>query len=71
MPAPAWWSSITADGFRRGEAALAALPGIGRYTAAAIAAIAFGERTVPVDGNVERVVAQDIRRRVGIAGGEA
>jgi A/G-specific adenine glycosylase len=40
------------------EAALAALPGIGRYTAAAIAAIAFGACTVPVDGNVERVVAR-------------
>jgi A/G-specific adenine glycosylase len=44
--------------FPAGAAALAALPGIGRYTASAIAAIAFGERTVPVDGNVERVVAR-------------
>jgi len=32
------------------------LPGIGRYTAAAIASIAFGERTAVVDGNVERVL---------------
>jgi A/G-specific adenine glycosylase len=40
------------------EAALATLPGIGRYTAAAIAAIAFGRRAVVVDGNVERVVAR-------------
>jgi len=40
------------------ESALAALPGIGRYTAAAVAAIAFDARTVPVDGNVERVVAR-------------
>jgi A/G-specific adenine glycosylase len=40
------------------EAALAALPGIGRYTAAAIAAIAYSVRTVPVDGNVERVLAR-------------
>ncbi len=31
------------------------LPGIGPYTSAAIAAIAFGERTVVVDGNIERV----------------
>jgi A/G-specific adenine glycosylase len=38
--------------------ALAALPGVGPYTAAAIAAIAFGKRTTPVDGNVERVVAR-------------
>ena len=40
------------------EAGLASLPGIGAYTAAAIACIAFEERTVPVDGNVERVVAR-------------
>ncbi len=40
------------------EAALRTLPGIGRYTAAAIAAIAFGRRAVVVDGNVERVVAR-------------
>ncbi len=39
-------------------AALAALPGVGAYTAAAIAAIAFGRRAMPVDGNVERVVAR-------------
>ena len=37
---------------------LARLPGIGPYTAAAIAAIAFGHRAMPVDGNVERVVAR-------------
>src|SRR6476661_2589948 len=35
------------------EAGLRALPGIGNYTAAAIAAIAFGERAAPVDGNIE------------------
>jgi A/G-specific adenine glycosylase len=44
--------------FPANEAELAALPGIGRYTMAAIAAIAFGARTVPVDGNVERVVSR-------------
>jgi A/G-specific adenine glycosylase len=38
--------------------ALQELPGIGPYTAAAIAAIAFGESATPVDGNVERVVAR-------------
>jgi A/G-specific adenine glycosylase len=38
--------------------ALRALPGIGAYTAAAIAAIAFDAPAVPVDGNVERVVAR-------------
>lgn len=40
------------------EAGLRALPGVGAYTAAAIAAIAFGRRAVVVDGNVERVVSR-------------
>ncbi|THD71232.1 MAG: A/G-specific adenine glycosylase [Bradyrhizobium sp.] len=40
------------------EQGLRTLPGIGRYTAAAIAAIAFGRRTMPVDGNIERVVSR-------------
>ncbi|MEX0591175.1 MAG: A/G-specific adenine glycosylase, partial [Xanthobacteraceae bacterium] len=40
------------------EGELRALPGIGAYTAAAIAAIALGRRAVPVDGNIERVVAR-------------
>jgi A/G-specific adenine glycosylase len=40
------------------EAALLELPGIGPYTAAAIAAIGFGRRAVVVDGNVERVTAR-------------
>jgi len=39
-------------------AALRSLPGIGEYTAAAIAAIAFDLPAVPVDGNVERVAAR-------------
>ena len=47
--------------FPRSEAELAGLPGIGAYTAAAIASIAFDERTVPVDGNVERVVTRLLR----------
>jgi A/G-specific adenine glycosylase len=37
---------------------LLALPGIGPYTARAVAAIAFGVPVVPVDGNVERVTAR-------------
>jgi A/G-specific adenine glycosylase len=44
--------------FPASEAALRALPGIGDYTAAAIAAIAFDAPTRPVDGNIERVVAR-------------
>ncbi len=40
------------------EAELRRLPGIGDYTAAAIAAIAFGRRAVVVDANVERVVSR-------------
>jgi A/G-specific adenine glycosylase len=44
--------------FPRDLAGLRALPGIGDYTAAAVGAIAFGVPAVPVDGNVERVVAR-------------
>lgn len=41
----------TEDGLRK-------LPGIGAYTSAAIAAIAFGRHASPVDGNIERVIAR-------------
>jgi A/G-specific adenine glycosylase len=44
--------------FPASETELRALPGIGAYTAAAIAAIAFDARTSPVDGNIERVIAR-------------
>ncbi|MBI3435348.1 MAG: A/G-specific adenine glycosylase [Proteobacteria bacterium] len=44
--------------FPADEAALRELPGIGDYTAAAIAAIAFARRASPVDGNIERVIAR-------------
>ncbi len=40
------------------EASLRSLPGIGPYTAAAIASIAFNERAAVVDGNIERVVTR-------------
>jgi A/G-specific adenine glycosylase len=40
------------------ETDLRALPGIGAYTAAAIAAIAFGRQTAPVDGNIARILAR-------------
>ncbi|HEU4810096.1 MAG TPA: A/G-specific adenine glycosylase [Sphingomicrobium sp.] len=45
-------------GFPDSEAELRKLPGIGDYTAAAIAAIAFGRDAVVVDANVERVAAR-------------
>ena len=51
---------VTASGgaFPATEAELRDLPGLGAYTAAAIAAIAFGERSAVVDANVERVVTR-------------
>jgi A/G-specific adenine glycosylase len=50
--------------FPRSSAELAALPGIGRSTAAAIAAFCFGERAAILDGNVKRVLT----RALGFAG---
>jgi A/G-specific adenine glycosylase len=50
--------AIAAGGMPRDAAGWRALPGIGPYTAAAIAAIAHDEPVVPVDGNVERVIAR-------------
>jgi A/G-specific adenine glycosylase len=44
--------------FPETETELRKLPGIGQYTAAAIASMAFGQRAVVVDGNVERVVSR-------------
>ena len=44
--------------FPSSEAELRKLPGLGAYTAAAIAAIAFGEAATVVDTNVERVIAR-------------
>ena len=46
------------------EQALALLPGVGRYTAAAVASIAFGARCAVVDGNVERVLSRLRARRL-------
>jgi A/G-specific adenine glycosylase len=48
--------------FPKNSKTLLALPGIGRYTAAAIASIAFAEPVAVVDGNVERV----LQRFIGI-----
>jgi A/G-specific adenine glycosylase len=44
--------------FPSDEDSLRRLPGVGAYTAAAIAAIAFGRQATPVDGNIQRVIAR-------------
>ena len=49
---------IAAQGFPQTAAQIAELPGVGRSTAAAIAAFAFGERAAILDGNVKRVLAR-------------
>lgn len=50
--------------FPRTAVGLRELPGIGRYTAAAIASIAFGEPVAVVDGNVERVLQRFLGRQL-------
>jgi A/G-specific adenine glycosylase len=55
---------IAQGGFPDTAGKIAELPGVGRSTAAAIAAFAFGERAAILDGNVKRVLA----RHAGIAG---
>lgn len=50
--------ALARDGFPQTEEGWRALPGVGPYTAAAIAAIAFDQPTNVVDGNVERVIAR-------------
>jgi A/G-specific adenine glycosylase len=49
---------VERGGFPRDVAGLLELPGIGAYTAAAVASIGFNVPAVPVDGNVERVTAR-------------
>jgi A/G-specific adenine glycosylase len=49
---------VAANGFPSEYVGLRALPGIGDYTAAAIASIAFGEPQAVLDGNVMRVLAR-------------
>ncbi len=55
---------IAAQGFPKTSVEIMQLPGIGRSTAAAIAAFAYGERAAILDGNVKRVLA----RHFGIEG---
>ena len=57
---------ISAHGFPPDAASIERLPGVGRSTAAAIAAFAYGERGAILDGNVKRVLA----RHHGIEGEE-
>ena len=54
---------VQQGGFPRTAEELAALPGIGRYTAAAIASIAFEQPCAVVDGNVERMLNRLFRVR--------
>jgi A/G-specific adenine glycosylase len=58
--------------FPDGEASLRKLPGVGAYTAAAIAAIAFNRVASPVDGNIARIVTrlQAIPRPIAQSRGE-
>jgi A/G-specific adenine glycosylase len=57
--------------FPASESALRELPGVGAYTAAAIAAIAFDQTATPVDGNVERVIARLYALPLSLPAGKA
>jgi A/G-specific adenine glycosylase len=72
---------VARGGFPSTAEELRRLPGIGEYTAAAVASMAFGERVAVLDGNVERVLARllavaddprkrAVRRRLGAATAE-
>src|ERR1035438_972075 len=56
--APAFVADYCQGNLPRTAAELRLLPGIGAYTAAAVASIAYGERVAVVDGNVERVLCR-------------
>lgn len=51
-------AAMVTQGWPQTEAGLRALPGVGPYSAGAIAAIAFGQRAAPVDGNIRRVIGR-------------
>jgi A/G-specific adenine glycosylase len=57
--------------FPSDEASLRELPGLGAYTAAAVAAIAFGQRATVIDANVERVVSRLYLIDATLPGGKA
>ena len=58
MPPPRWWPRRWAASFPRTAEGLRALPGVGGYTAGAIAAIAYDESQAAMDANAERVIAR-------------
>ena len=58
MPPPKSWPEKWAAIFPQSAEGLRALPGIGGYTAGAIAAIAYDERQAAMDANAERVIAR-------------
>ncbi|MFA7441463.1 MAG: A/G-specific adenine glycosylase [Sphingomonadaceae bacterium] len=62
---------IAARGFPADESGWRALPGVGPYTAAAITAIAFGERCAAVDTNVERVASRVLNLRTPLPAARA
>ncbi len=62
---------VARGGFPATVADLRGLPGIGAYTASAIAAIAFSVPALPVDGNVERVAARLFAIGTPLPGGKA
>jgi A/G-specific adenine glycosylase len=57
--------------FPQSSPELMELPGVGRYTAAAVASIAFGEPVAVVDGNVKRVIDRVVNRKAALAGSNA
>jgi A/G-specific adenine glycosylase len=59
---------VQCGSFPRTAHELMELPGVGRYTAAAVASIAFGEPVAVVDGNVKRVIDRVVNRKVALAG---
>ena len=56
--------------FPRTTPELMELQGVGRYTAAAVASIAFGEPVAVVDGNVKRVIDRLVNRKAALAGSQ-
>lgn len=62
---------IAAEGMPTNEAGWRALPGVGDYTAAAVTAIALGQRAVAVDANIERVVARLFAIDIPLPAGKA